>query len=584
MEQYLNDSPADLNAPYNGSGGVGGNNGTNDNQRGNINRPIQYNNNFLPVGNGGEQCLGPTNQFADNYNNLDTATDPLNNFDITNLQNNTDPDFDFNLGYGAIGGPGTGAPLTGNSNPVLSENEYLSPDSGNNFSIPTSNKLGSSLGNDTPFMAVGYDNQGLGSNQYNGQVSPQLGGIPMPIGNIYDNSSSFTGTHGDFGGMSAANTLDGLVSPDNNQIAPDPYLHFSPSQRIPFKLENTTRLGPTAIPTQQLDLLNQGYLSPHQHGFFSPPGANSVLSGNDNSYDTLRSPNTNPNYLYSPKNKPMAMAIPQTSTSTPNTNQLLSPPGNSQLSTSVPSNSAAKSPPPRDIPTKLLTDEEKIKRRKEFHNAVERRRRDLIKQRIKELDAIVPPSLLNPQLCALQAMAINRNLKTKELTELAATMKVKETKANKNTILSKSVVYMSHLKYVLEEQVKARKKLEEEIALLEGESDQGRRSEGQSSRESVPQMSQTQPLPQQRQQQQRVSTPPRSIKQEQFENEQQQSWNTTENSYEQIALSQAPPQLEQFMTNQGFAGELQNFDTSNNGNQFNPDDFFASNGDFNNII
>lgn len=562
MEQYLNDSPADLNAAYNGGGG---NNGSNENHRSNMNRTNQYNNTYFAgsANNGGDQLFGTGQPIPDNYANMDNLTDPYNGFDITssNLQNNAaEQEFDFNLGYGALGGP-VGAPLTGNSNPVLSENEYLSPGSAN-FTVPTSNNLASSLGNDPSFMDVGYDNHGGGSSQLGDQLSPQLGGMPVPIGNIYDNSSFTGGRTAGFGG----NTLDGLVSPDNTQIAPDPYLHFSPSQRVPFKPENTTRLGPTAIPTQQLDLLgSHGYLSPHQHGYFSPPGGNGVLSGNDNSYDTLRSPNTNPNYLYSPQQKTMALAIPQTSTSTPS-NQLLSPPGNTQLSTSVPSNSA-KSPPSRDIPTKLLTDEEKVKRRKEFHNAVERRRRDLIKQRIKELDAIVPPSLLNPQLCALQAMEVNRNLKTKELAELAGTMKVKETKANKNTILSKSVVYMSHLKYVLEEQAKARRRLEAEIARLENGPSTSRPDDRQNSRESVPQ-SQGIPVTQQ------------AIKTEPLENDVHQTWTTASDStYGQMPLAQ----LEQFMTNADFDG-LQTYEVLDGNNQFNPDDFFANNDDFNNML
>lgn len=112
---------------------------------------------------------------------------------------------------------------------------------------------------------------------------------------------------------------------------------------------------------------------------------------------------------------------------------------------------------------KQLTREEKLKRRREFHNAVERRRRDLIKERIKELGLLVPPSMLNPQLCAVQAFKGTSQLNTREINELLSTIKVKETKPNKSTILNKSVEYLLHLKYVLEEQEKARAKLEKQI-------------------------------------------------------------------------------------------------------------------------
>lgn len=41
-----------------------------------------------------------------------------------------------------------------------------------------------------------------------------------------------------------------------------------------------------------------------------------------------------------------------------------------------------------------LTNEEKLRRKRDFHNAVERRRRELIKGKIKELGNLVPPTLL----------------------------------------------------------------------------------------------------------------------------------------------------------------------------------------------
>ncbi|SMN21311.1 similar to Saccharomyces cerevisiae YBL103C RTG3 Basic helix-loop-helix-leucine zipper (bHLH/Zip) transcription factor that forms a complex with another bHLH/Zip protein [Maudiozyma saulgeensis] len=56
--------------------------------------------------------------------------------------------------------------------------------------------------------------------------------------------------------------------------------------------------------------------------------------------------------------------------------------GDSLLSTSVPKSLSH------------LSHEEKLRRKRDFHNAVERRRRDLIKQKISELGNLVPPALL----------------------------------------------------------------------------------------------------------------------------------------------------------------------------------------------
>ncbi|CDK29731.1 unnamed protein product [Kuraishia capsulata CBS 1993] len=76
-----------------------------------------------------------------------------------------------------------------------------------------------------------------------------------------------------------------------------------------------------------------------------------------------------------------------------------------------------------------MSKEGKISRRRELHNAVERRRRDLIKERIKELGALIPQSLLHD--------------KTKDAKE------IKEIKANKGLILVKTVEYISHLQRIM---------------------------------------------------------------------------------------------------------------------------------------
>lgn len=75
-----------------------------------------------------------------------------------------------------------------------------------------------------------------------------------------------------------------------------------------------------------------------------------------------------------------------------------------------------------------LSTEEKLRRKRDFHNAVERRRRELIKQKIKELGNLVPPSLL------------------------CFDSSGKQVKPNKGIILNKTVDYISFLMRVLEAQ------------------------------------------------------------------------------------------------------------------------------------
>ena len=94
-----------------------------------------------------------------------------------------------------------------------------------------------------------------------------------------------------------------------------------------------------------------------------------------------------------------------------------------------------------------LSKESKLSRRRELHNAVERRRRDLIKEKIKELGTLIPPTLLYD------------NVKCKNPN--------KEIKANKNIILIKTVDYIQFLQKILEAQEKKLAELEDEIEKLD---------------------------------------------------------------------------------------------------------------------
>lgn len=90
-----------------------------------------------------------------------------------------------------------------------------------------------------------------------------------------------------------------------------------------------------------------------------------------------------------------------------------------------------------------LTSEEKLRRKRDFHNAVERRRRELIKQKIKELGNLVPPSLL----------CFDAN--------------GKKIKPNKGIILNKTVEYINFLLGVLEAQDRKKSQLVSKIDELE---------------------------------------------------------------------------------------------------------------------
>ncbi|KAI5963579.1 RTG3 [Candida pseudojiufengensis] len=232
---------------------------------------------------------------------------------------------------------------------------------------------------------------------------------------------------------------------------------------------------------------------PQSNSYISPQlNPSSYQSPDFNSGSYLNSPPTYNSQriqhlnLNQPATSTSVSQIPQVSSSIPNqpfikqeTWSSLSPPPSQQsiLSTSVPTsskqtretNTTSQTSSTANIPTKQLSKEEKLKRRREFHNAVERRRRDLIKEKIKELGIIVPPSLLNPQLSAVQTLQRQQNIDSQDLSDLIGSIKVKETKPNKSTILNKSVVYMNHLNYVLNQQEIAKSKLLQQINQLENE-------------------------------------------------------------------------------------------------------------------
>lgn len=90
-----------------------------------------------------------------------------------------------------------------------------------------------------------------------------------------------------------------------------------------------------------------------------------------------------------------------------------------------------------------MTHEERVCRRREFHNAVERRRRELIKSKIQQLGTLVPSNFLNYD---------NEG---------------KEVRLNKGIILHRTVEYLVYLKQVLEAQEHKRLQLQNIIIDLD---------------------------------------------------------------------------------------------------------------------
>ena len=411
---------------------------------------------------------------SSNYRDRDDSNDYNNNNNPNYGQNfNKNQDnFSLNLEQGYDGNKTTFDDFDNQQFPEVPGNEFMSP-KGNTYG--NDNDFESSFNQDLfleDFDANYPTHTFSQHNQSQSQSHPPL--------HSHSRSLSQNNLQQNYINPQQPNTvnLDELISPGNN--AGNGEISFLDSQYLsnPSKDSNMTRLsnnfspdysrqGSISAPYQNandFDLTSGSYLSPQQQ--FMSPGSSNF----NNSLDTLTSPN-NHSYLNSPPQ--YNHRIPNyrqnfTSSSIPNrTNNFLSPPQKSSLGTSAPgpgiSGDDTQSQHGIDNSSKQLSKEEKLKRRREFHNAVERRRRDLIKERIKDLGLLVPPSLLNPQLIAVQTFQKTAQLNSNEINELLSTIKVKETKPNKSTILNKSVDYVNHLQYVLQQQEKAMEELSNKI-------------------------------------------------------------------------------------------------------------------------
>lgn len=418
MEEFLKDSPSDFgsNTTGTGTGNTSANYGSEPNNRNNYGMGYYGNNYGQPNGYPGmtENDLNNTNN---NYTNeMGTYTSSLQNDPF--LEDLESLNFS-------------------NKQP-----QYIDP------TQSTTGNLEEIISPSAQVQNISLNNNGM--NPDNSFVNPQ-----------YFSPSNRNANYNTLNSIAE----DSLSSSFNNAFSPSASRNDSVS--IPFQNPNTIEDYNGGV-----DINAGSYLSPQFNSQYMSPSNNI-----DNSIDTLKSPSFNSgSYLNSPPKyqntrRDNSGAISNSIPSNISKNKIVSPPPlDNNLGTSLPG--AMHNQPP--VSTKQLSKEEKLKRRREFHNAVERRRRDLIKERIKDLGFLVPPSLLNPQLCAVQNLQRNSQLNSREINDLLASIKVKETKPNKSTILNKSVDYIIHLKYVLEQQDKSQLELAQQIEEIEARLSNGK--------------------------------------------------------------------------------------------------------------
>lgn len=418
MEEFLKDSPSDFgsNTTGTGTGNTSANYGSEPNNRNNYGMGYYGNNYGQPNGYPGvtENDLNNTNN---NYTNeMGTYTSSLQNDPF--LEDLESLNFS-------------------NKQP-----QYINP------TQSTTGNLEEIISPSAQVQNISLNNNGM--NPDNSFVNP-----------LYFSPSNRNANYNTLNSIAE----DSLSSSFNNAFSPSASRNDSVS--IPFQNPNTIEDYNGGI-----DINAGSYLSPQFNSQYMSPSNNI-----DNSIDTLKSPSFNSgSYLNSPPKyqntrRDNSGAISNSIPSNISKNKIVSPPPlDNNLGTSLPGTMHNQPP----VSTKQLSKEEKLKRRREFHNAVERRRRDLIKERIKDLGFLVPPSLLNPQLCAVQNLQRNSQLNSREINDLLASIKVKETKPNKSTILNKSVDYIIHLKYVLEQQDKSQLELAQQIEEIEARLSNGK--------------------------------------------------------------------------------------------------------------
>ncbi|CCH61694.1 hypothetical protein TBLA_0F01510 [Henningerozyma blattae CBS 6284] len=255
---------------------------------------------------------------------------------------------------------------------------------------------------------------------------------------------------------------------DTNSLQNSTYKYFNNnanSSNILYNTHNTARSSISSLPFNSRR--SNSYSSSIRPGSFSSASTrynqlNSIGNGpNNNSLNNLVNTPTSrddsvvndtksvtTNNLTSKINDTTQILSPTSASNTPasNPNNISNPSSAATAATATTtttSTTASNTGTTSGSGTKiLLSEKEKLRRKKDFHNAVERRRRDLIKNKIQELTYIVPPTLLNYD-------STGRSIKP-----------------NKSTILTNSIDYIKFLKDTLIEQDHQKLKLTEKFEEL----------------------------------------------------------------------------------------------------------------------
>lgn len=276
-------------------------------------------------------------------------------------------------------------------------------------------------------------------------------------------------------GQPNINNLDRIISPDNNPADSNfmSLQYFSPNQQGSYN-----PLGLIAEDLSPNSYLNTFSPTISRHGSINIP-----LRNQQRQMDVLLSPNMLNAYDGSFRssygsyiNLPPAITLSQT-TSQPNAVNFNLASINSTLATLQPASSLGVSAPSSTSnllrlksagASKQLTQEERMRQKRQAHNDVERRRRELIKIKIAELGHLVPVSLLTPTQCAIEHFQKQGHLAPQDIMDLVASVKPKDVKPNKTMALQLSVQYIRHLELVLSRQQARSDEVEQQIAELEG--------------------------------------------------------------------------------------------------------------------
>ncbi|KAG0669692.1 bHLH/Zip transcription factor [Maudiozyma exigua] len=327
------------------------------------------------------------------------------------------------------------------SNPAMQHEKlaYMNQNqSGNNFSSSFQSNHQNSLDNEMVNASFLDDMFTTSSSQALQQQEPQQQPQQLQQQNMSRADS-----------ISVANSY--AQSFTDEQIPHDLFRNNLEDQMINFTDDMSSSLGSSI----HSDFMNSNFGTPtssllnsHNLETINSLTATSYNQNNTFSPSSLRSPSSSVrpsvSYLSTSLRQPSTLSNynPNVNTNNANVNINTGTPHSRHPSTSA---QGAESLLSTSVPKSLshLSQDEKLRRKRDFHNAVERRRRDLIKQKINELGNLVPPSMLRFD------------------------DKGKPVKPNKGIILNKTVDYVRFLLEVDQAQDRKRQQLLNKINELQ---------------------------------------------------------------------------------------------------------------------